>query len=81
MPIIGRYGGGGYELNEVAASVSYPCRIVGEKVECEEQQLHLPLEIVQILATIPEKIVHNRPPKQNKKEGKQKEGKKQIVDE
>ena len=67
LPIIGRYGGGGYELNDVLMAMSYPCRIVGGRVECEEQPVALPERIIELLTTIPEKIVHNRPPKRNKK--------------
>lgn len=72
LPIVGRYGGAGYELNETLIVMAYPCVMEKGGVFCEGQQVRLPQRVQEVLMTIPEMIVHNKPPKRkdNGKKGK-----------
>ena len=70
VPVVGRYYGGEYILGKILFILTLPCRIVNNKCFYQEEQLHLPPKILELLQNIPELIPHNRPPKSEKKQTK-----------
>lgn len=64
---MGRYGGAGYELSQTLISTAIPIKIVDHKATYEGCTLGVPKRIIDILESIPEMIVHNRPPKKEDK--------------
>ncbi|CAD8127838.1 unnamed protein product [Paramecium sonneborni] len=76
IPVIGKYSRNQYHFLNVDALIQMDLDFSEDNYHCQGQKINLPNNVLNILHNIPDKIIHNKPPpKENNKQGAQKQHK------
>ena len=67
IPLIGKYSRNQYHFLNVDVLVQFDLHYEDGQFKCLENEIKLPVNVIDILNNIPEYIIHNKPPPKEKK--------------